>query len=39
MFDFIKIQYDIGRLTVAQVLSFVGRYLTQEQADEITREE
>jgi hypothetical protein len=36
MFDFIKNMYVMGRISADKVQSFVGRYITQEQADEIT---
>jgi len=36
MFDFIKNMYLMGRISADKVQSFVGKYLTQAQADEIT---
>lgn len=35
MYDFIKIQYELGRLTADQVRAFVPRWITEEQANEI----
>lgn len=35
MFDFIRIQYQLGKLTAEQVQGFVLRWLTAEQAEEI----
>lgn len=37
MFNFIKIQYTLGRINDVQVQSFVSKYITQEQANEIIR--
>lgn len=37
MFEFIRIQYVMGRLTEEQVRAFVPVYITDEQADEITK--
>lgn len=36
MFEFIRNMYTMGRITAEQVQSFVGKYITQEQAKEIT---
>ena len=38
MFEFIKNMYLMGRISTDKVQSFVGRYITQEQAEEITAE-
>lgn len=35
MFDFIKIQFTIGNITAEKVQSYVPRFITQQQADEI----
>lgn len=35
MYEFIRIQYIMGKLTAEQVRGFVGRYITTEQASEI----
>lgn len=35
MFEFIKLQYDMGKLTEDQVMGFVGKWITKEQAKEI----
>lgn len=35
MYEFIRLQYIMGRITKEQVLSFVGKYLTEVQANEI----
>ena len=35
MYEFIRIQYAMGRITKEQVLGFVGTYLTELQANEI----
>lgn len=35
MYDFIKIQYELGKLTKEQVRAFVPRWITKTQADEI----
>lgn len=37
MFEFIRIQYVMGNLTEEQVRAFVPVYITDEQADEITK--
>lgn len=39
MYDFIRLQYIMGRLTAAQVMAFAPKYITQEQAEEIVGEE
>lgn len=39
MYDFIKIQFELGNLTDEQVRAFVPRWLTEEQAKEIVGEE
>ena len=36
MFAFIALQYRMGRLTAQQVWAFVPKWLTQEQAEELT---
>ena len=36
MYDFIRIQYVMGKIDEAQVRVFVPHYITQDQADEIT---
>lgn len=38
MFEFIRIQYQMGRLTADQVRSFAPRWITAEQAEEIAGE-
>lgn len=38
MYEFIRIQYQLGRLTADQVRSFAPRWITAEQAGEITGE-
>ena len=35
MYEFIRIQYQLGRLTAEQVRAFAPRWITQEQAEEI----
>lgn len=35
MYEFISIQYKMGRITDDQVRSFVPKYITEEQAKEI----
>ncbi len=35
MFDFIKIQYIMGRITAEQVRGYAPRWITAEQAEEI----
>lgn len=35
MFEFIKIQYTLGRINDNQVQSFVPKYITQDQANKI----
>ena len=37
MFEFIKIQYKIGRIDAARVRAYAPRYITAEQAEEILR--
>jgi hypothetical protein len=38
MYEFIKNMYVMGRINADKIQSFVGKYITQEQADEITAE-
>ena len=38
MLEFIRIQYQMGRLTADQVRSFAPRWITAEQAEEIAGE-
>lgn len=38
MYEFIRIQYRFGKLTADQVRSFASRWITAEQAEEITGE-
>lgn len=35
MFEFIRIQYVLGKITAEQVQSFVPRWITEQQAKEI----
>lgn len=35
MFDFIKIQYQLGNITKKQVLAYVPRWITKEEAKQI----
>lgn len=35
MYEFIRLQYIMGRLTAFDVLGMVPKYITQEQADNI----
>lgn len=35
MFEFIRIQYEMGRLSDEQVRGFAPRWITEEQAEEI----
>lgn len=35
MYEFIKIQYQLGKLTKDQLENFVPKWITQDQADEI----
>lgn len=35
MFEFIKIQYRLGRLTAEQVRAYAPKWITAEQAEEI----
>ena len=37
MYEFIRIQFVLGRITKEQVLGFIGTYLTELQANEIIR--
>lgn len=39
MYEFIRIQYELGKLTAEQVRGFVPRWLTSEQAEEIIGED
>lgn len=39
MYDFIRIQYQLGKLTAEQVQGFVPRWLTAGQAEEIINRE
>lgn len=38
MYEFIRIQYRMGKLTADQVRAFVPKWITAEQAEEITGE-
>lgn len=38
MFEFIKIQYRLGRLNAAQVRAYAPKWITGEQAEEILAE-
>lgn len=38
MFEFIRIQYVLGKITTEQVQSFVPRWITAEQAQQIVGE-
>lgn len=38
MYEFIKIQYELGNLTKEQVYGFTTKWLTKKQADEIIGE-
>lgn len=35
MYDFIRIQYELGKLTAGQVLAFAPRWITEAEAEEI----
>ena len=35
MFEFIRIQYELGRLTAEQVKAYVPRWITEDEATEI----
>lgn len=35
MYDFIKIQFELGKITAKQVQAFVPKWITAEQAEEI----
>ena len=35
MYEFIRIQYALGKLTAEQVMEFAPRWITEEQAEEI----
>lgn len=37
MFDFIRIQYRMGRIGAEKVRAYAPRYITDEQAEEILR--
>lgn len=37
MFDFIRIQYKMGRISGEKVRAYAPRYITAEQAEEILR--
>lgn len=37
MFEFIKIQYKIGRIDAARVRAYAQRFITEAQAEEILR--
>lgn len=37
MYEFIRIQYKMGRITEAQVSAFAPKYITAEQAEEIVK--
>lgn len=39
MFEFIRIQYEMGKLTEEQVRGFVPRWISEEQAEEIIGKE
>lgn len=39
MYEFIRVQYLLGRLTDQQVYSMVPKYITAEQAGQIVRKE
>lgn len=39
MYDFIRIQFELGNLTVEQIKIFVPKWITWEQASEIVGEE
>lgn len=36
MYEFIRIQYVLGKITADQVMAFSPKYITEEQAKEIT---
>lgn len=36
MYDFIKIQYEMGNLTPEQVMGFAPKWITEAEAEEIT---
>lgn len=36
MFEFLKLQYQMGKIDADKLQSYVPRWITQEQADEIT---
>ena len=38
MFEFIRLQYIMGKITAEQVHGFVPKYITQEEADTIVNE-
>lgn len=38
MYNFIRIQYELGKLTSEQVMGFVPRWITEEQGREIIGE-
>lgn len=38
MFEFLKIQYKLGRITEAELYSLVGKRITEEQFLEISKE-
>lgn len=37
MYEFIKIQYKLGRLTAEQVLAFAPKWITKEEAEKIIK--
>ena len=37
MYEFIKIQYKLGNLTIDQVRAFAPKWITSEQAEEIVK--
>lgn len=39
MYEFIRLQHVMGKITAEQVRAFVPKYITAEQAQEITAEE
>lgn len=37
MYEFIRVQYLLGKITKQQVWEFAGKYITMKEAEEITK--
>lgn len=38
MYDFIRVQYELGRISADKVMSYAPRYITAEEAEKIVME-